>query len=275
MYFGDGDGMAPLANELVAWRENAGLSQRELAGKIPWSASYVAMVERCERLPSAEFTKACDELFGTPGTLSRMREQATRGLSGHPDWFVPYVRAEGEATVIWSYQCSFVHGVLQLPEYARELFRVAFPGMEEEQIESKVQSRMDRKQILCQEKPPLIWVVLDEAALRRVVGGPGLMRKQLDHLVTLSASPQIKLQVLSMADGSRGAGGTFTVLAQPDGQRLAYLDCPYLGQLTDDPSVVGKLSNAYQLHRADALPVRASIDLIRSISEEYASAQNA
>jgi hypothetical protein len=125
---------------------------------------------------------------------------------------------------------QFVHGLFQTEDYARAVIALSSGETSPEQAERRVQLRMRRRRLLTGEDPPRIWSVLDEAALRRPVGGRLVMRRQLDHLLELATWPHVTLQVVPLRRGGHaGAGGCFTVL------RLAPPDLPdvvYLEQLT-------------------------------------------
>jgi transcriptional regulator with XRE-family HTH domain len=262
-------GAAFLGAEVRAWRMHAGLSQRELGDRANYGQQYVAKVEAGERLASPEFVDACDRTFGTPGMFARLRERASR--HGYPDWFVPYMQLERQATSILDYSTSLIMGMLQTPDYARAVFRAVHPRDVSEETEARVARRLKRREVLENDNPPLLWCVLDESCLRRMIGGPDVMYEQMTQLLRDSESPHVTLQVLPFASGAPARHMACTLLkfaAEPD---LLYVENPVSGQVHDSPGMVEEAAVAYDRLRADALSPEASAALIRKTMEELAN----
>ncbi|HMH91402.1 MAG TPA: Scr1 family TA system antitoxin-like transcriptional regulator, partial [Streptosporangiaceae bacterium] len=114
---GDHAGLALFAAELSARRAELGLSQAELAQRLSYSESLVAMVENRRRAPTLEFAQRCDTVFGFPGTFARLQQNARK--TPLPGWFRPYAEIEATATQLRSWQPAFVDGLLQTEDYAR------------------------------------------------------------------------------------------------------------------------------------------------------------
>ncbi|MGC5035380.1 MULTISPECIES: DUF5753 domain-containing protein [unclassified Streptomyces] len=147
-----------------------------------------------------------------------------------PVWMQTYLGAEQAASLVRCYQVQRVPGLLQTPEYARASLRVAHPDAGPAGIERRVALRMTRQRILHRQPATRLWAVLDEAALRRPVGGPRVMRAQLRQLIELCRLPQITLQILPFSAGGHAAeGGPVTILRLPGGQLP---DVVYLEKLT-------------------------------------------
>jgi transcriptional regulator with XRE-family HTH domain len=147
-----------------------------------------------------------------------------------PNWFEAYVGLEEAATQIRSYEVQFVSGLLQTGDYARAVVRLGNPTTSTKDIDRRVSLRLARQMLLTRPDPPSIWVVLDEAVLRRPCGGAAVMRGQLKHLLDLAERPNITIQVIPFqAGGHAAAGGQFQIL------RFGADDLPdivYLEQLT-------------------------------------------
>jgi transcriptional regulator with XRE-family HTH domain len=147
-----------------------------------------------------------------------------------PHWFEAYVGLEEAATQIRSYQVQFVPGLLQTGDYTRAVVLLGHPDVSERELDRRVGLRLARQVVLTRPEPPNIWVVLDEAALRRPIGGPTVMRAQLRHLLDLAQRPSVTVQIMPfLAGGHAAAGGQFSIL------RFAEFDLPdvvYLEQLT-------------------------------------------
>ncbi|MEV6125662.1 helix-turn-helix transcriptional regulator [Streptomyces violaceusniger] len=261
-------GAAFLGAEVRTWRTHRELSQRELGLKANYGQQYVAKVEAGERLASPEFADACDRVFGTPGMFARLRKRASQ--HGYPDWFVPYVQLERQAVSILDYSATLIMGMLQKPEYAREIFRAVRPRESMSEIDAKVERRLRRREVMEKDTPPLLWCILNEACLRHAVGGAEVMAAQLAHLLTVAESPHITIQVLPFAVGAPPAAESFTLLAFDEGPNVLYADTAIAGQLIDSPEAVESGTATYDRLRAAALHPDKSLSMIRSVMEEYA-----
>ncbi|MFF5075248.1 helix-turn-helix domain-containing protein [Micromonospora olivasterospora] len=147
-----------------------------------------------------------------------------------PSWFQSYLGLEAAAALIRSYEVQFVPGLLQTPEYARAVVLLGHARAGTEEIDRRVGLRMRRQELLSRPEPPQLWAVLDEAALRRPIGGPEVMRGQLTALIEATRSPHVRLQIIPFdAGGHAAAGGAFTILRFGD-QDLP--DIVYIEQLT-------------------------------------------
>ncbi|QGN49120.1 helix-turn-helix domain-containing protein [Micromonospora sp. WMMD558] len=147
-----------------------------------------------------------------------------------PSWFQAYLGLEAAASLIRTYEVQFVPGLLQTPAYARAVVLLGHGRATPAEIDRRVALRMQRQRVLRREDPPQLWAVVDEAALRRPIGGPGVMRDQVTALIEATKAPNVRLQILPFAAGGHAAaGGAFTIL------RFGADDLPdvvYLEQLT-------------------------------------------
>jgi len=144
-----------------------------------------------------------------------------------PGWFANYIGLEEAAAGIRSYEVQFIPGLLQTPAYARAVIASAVPPPTERDVARAVELRATRQRVLTRAKPPHLWIVLDEAALRRPVGDADVTRGQLRHLIDLTRSPRLALQVLPLRYGAHAAaGGAFSILrfADPDLADVVYLE---------------------------------------------------
>ncbi len=147
-----------------------------------------------------------------------------------PDWFETYLGLESAASAIRSFEIQFVHGLFQTEDYARAVTRLGHKAAPAGEIEHRVGLRMKRQDLLTRPDPPRIWSVIDEAVLRRPVGGPAVMRAQLHRLTEVARMPHVTVQVVPFTSGGHTDGsGSFTVL------RFAERDLPdvvYMEQIT-------------------------------------------
>jgi hypothetical protein len=147
-----------------------------------------------------------------------------------PNWFQSYLGLEAAAALIRTYEVQFVPGLLQTKEYARAVVLLGHGRAKADEIDRRVELRMARQQVLTRADAPKLWVVVDEAALRRPIGGIDIMRDQVDALLEANTLPNVRLQVIPFnAGGHAAAGGAFTILRFPD-QDLP--DVVYIEQLT-------------------------------------------
>ena len=147
-----------------------------------------------------------------------------------PSWFQPYLGLESAAVLIRTYEVQFIPGLLQTPEYARAVILLGHGNAPPAEVERRVAVRMKRQHVLARDDPPQLWVVVDEGALRRPIGGPEVMRAQLRALVDATKLPHVRLQVIPFnVGGHAAAGGSFSILRFPE-QDLP--DVVYVEQLT-------------------------------------------
>jgi transcriptional regulator with XRE-family HTH domain len=175
------------AAELKAQRAQRGWTQVETGEKIGYSGSYVSDIERGDRLSTLTIARACDRVFGTPGTFVRWHEIAKR--AAYPSFFAPVIPLEQEAVRMHLWQLGAVPGLLQTEDYARALIRATRPQDSADAVERLVTARMERQEILRRDNPPRLWYVLDEGVLRRVVGSTEVMAMQLDRLIACAQTP--------------------------------------------------------------------------------------
>jgi transcriptional regulator with XRE-family HTH domain len=193
--------------------------------------------------------------------LTLAREANTPGWWQHygdvlPSWFRTYVDLEQAATLIRTYEGQFVPGLLQTDDYMRAVVRGAHLEESSDEVGRRVRLRMARQILLTREGPPRLWAVVDEAALRRPVGGNEVMRGQLERLIEATKLPNVTLQILPFASGAHPAMvGSFSVLRFPD-EELP--DIVYLEHLTS-ALYLNKPDEVDQyLHVMESICVRAA-----------------
>jgi transcriptional regulator with XRE-family HTH domain len=145
-----------------------------------------------------------------------------------PSWFETYLGLEQSASVIRSYESQFVPGLLQTSDYARAVIKLAHGHESAQEIDRRVDLRMRRQEILTRtNEPPTLWVVIDEAALRRPIGGAQVLRTQLQRLIEVADRPNVTMQLMPYhVGGHAAAGGPFSILRfpQPDLPDIVYLE---------------------------------------------------
>jgi len=262
----DGQGLSLFAEVLREARHKAGLSSDELGAKLGYSGALIRSIESGHRTPQPDFARRADEFFGYPKIFEKMEERL-RDLPFPPSYrpFVPHERA---ARVLRMFQVTLIPGLFQTPEYARAML-AARPHVNADEVENLVSARLTRQEILDGEDAPLIYAVIDEAALHRQVGGPKVMRDQLEHLVAMSRRPAITVQVIPFSLGEHiGLQGGLVIAQDGDGAVTVFLDNLADGQVTDNEETVSQVTQRFEALRGEALPKGASRDLIQTIAEE-------
>ncbi|MCZ1008060.1 helix-turn-helix domain-containing protein [Streptomyces lydicus] len=259
---------AMLGAELRHKREEAGLTQEELGKPLFVSGSFIGQLEAGTRRMQMEYAVKIDEILGTDGYFARNCEAATK--SKYPDHFAEAAEAEAIATSIREYAPQLIPGLLQTKAYAWAVCRAYQPTAPDAVIEETVTARLERTRLLDHPTTPLLWVVLDEAVLRRKTGSPVVMAEALWHVVELVRKHRIIVQALPFSAGAHAAlEGSLKLMAFADAPPLAYLDGLGTGQLLDDPATVARYELAYDLVGASALSPEASLALIESAAEAY------
>jgi hypothetical protein len=157
---------------------------------------------------------------------------------------------------------------LQTEAYARAVLSLDSSLTGKDQLNERVSARLARQERLKEQDRPQLWVVLDEAVLRRPIGGTGVMRKQLTRLLEAASEPHVTVQVAPFSQGGHEAmGGSLTLLTLTDGTEVAYTEGADHGQLLEEPDGVGRYAVIYDHLRAAALPPLMSLDMIRSAME--------
>jgi transcriptional regulator with XRE-family HTH domain len=224
--------------ELHRYREAAGITPEQAAYEIRASRSKISRMENgLVRFKERDVTDLLT-LYGVTGEQTRTRLVALARQANTPgwwskygdimaDWFESYLGLEMAASVIRTFELQFVHGLFQTEDYARAVTLLGHTTASEDEIERRVSLRLKRQDLLTGPQPSQVWSVLDEGALRRPVGGPQVMRAQLEHLAEMARLRHVTIQVVPFDRGGHAAaGGSFTVLrfSEPEVPDVVYLE---------------------------------------------------
>ncbi|MCH6163905.1 helix-turn-helix domain-containing protein [Streptomyces marispadix] len=205
-----------LGRRLQHLREKCGLSYEEAGQALDVTHATVRRMEKAEVGLKVLYVEKLLHTYGVtdqseveqfialvrqanqPGWWHRYRDVL-------PEWFSAFVSLESESHVIRAYEPHYVPGLLQTEEYARAVLRAGMPHVPEEEIRRQVALRRERQAILEREEPPMLWVVMDETVLRRSLGGPEVMREQIDALIESARHPQVRLQIMPFSVGPHPA----------------------------------------------------------------------
>lgn len=191
-------------------------------------------------------------------------------------WFETHLGLEEAASLIRTYEVQFIPGLLQTADYAEAVTRLGFPTASKEETRRRVALRMTRQEHLARPDAPKLWAVIDEAALRRPLGGRAVMRAQLEHLIQACALPNVTLQILPFhVGGHAAAGGPVTILRfpVPDLPDIVYLEqlssALYLDKRTDVDTYMSVMDRISLV----AAPLADTVALLEKIIEETSTAR--
>jgi transcriptional regulator with XRE-family HTH domain len=268
-----------LGKELRRLREAAGLTierASEMTGK---AASHVSRIERAEAGASvATVEKLLTAYAVAPGVRTHLlqvaREAGQRGWWQHARYreavmgpYATLIGFESAATSIKTFEPTLMPGLLQTEEYARASLQRGPARLLGDEIEARVEVRRQRQAILDRPDPPEFWAVLDEAVIRRPVGGPDVMRRQLLHAVEMASRPNIEVHVIPFRVGGHpGVLGPFVVMSFPAGQT----DLVYIESMAGDLYPEHRLSwyaDVFERLSADAVGLADSVKIMREAAE--------
>lgn len=252
---------------LKARRVAAGLTQQQLAEAAVMTRTHIAHIEAGRRIPSLEDARRLDKALNTGDVLTSFLPDKNVAVA---DYFEDARQLEQQATQLREFGLSYVPGILQTEAYARAVLSTAFPPRSDEESDRLVVTRTERSKILADPLSPVVWALLDEAVLRRPVGGPEVMAEQITHIVGLTESKRVRVNILPFGLGGHPLmTGQLTLMWFEDQPPAAYSEGVSVGKVHDSPTVVQWLVNMYDLALGDALPLKESLALMRAIAKEY------
>ncbi|MER5729542.1 helix-turn-helix transcriptional regulator [Streptomyces sp. NPDC002138] len=279
-----------LGEELRALRDRSGLTSGEAARIVGWHQSKISRIETGRSGVKPEDVRLLLDAYGGVGAQQRaLLEALSASAAGPgtetgrgPQWWHDYrgllpqeyrdfISLEAGARSARTVELSVVPGLLQTPAYARAVTRAALGGLPEPKVDALVDVRLARQSVLRTDPPLELSAVLDEAVLRRQIGGPGVMAEQLRSLVEVARLPQVRLQVLPFSVGGHlGLTGPFVIFSFPN---IADLDVVVLDHLTSSLYLERKedleaYSAAFRTIQAHALPPQDSSDLISALADD-------
>jgi transcriptional regulator with XRE-family HTH domain len=230
-----------LGAQLRRLRESKNISREDAGWEIRASGSKISRMELGRVSFKERDVSDLLTLYGVTDAKERdallnLAQQANNPGWWHhfsdilPAWFQAYLGLEAAATLIRTYEIQFVPGLLQTADYARAVILLGHAGADADEIERRIELRRQRQQILNRPEPPQLWVVIDEAVLRRPIGGADVMKAQIEYLIEASKLPNVRMQIIPFnAGGHAAAGGPFAILRFPEPELP---DVVYVEQLT-------------------------------------------
>jgi hypothetical protein len=270
-----------LSIELKKLREKSALTCAQVGEALDWSGSKVNRMETGSgRVQPSDIDALC-RFYGTSDELreflkSLARQAKVRGWwqvhgAGVPEWFNIYIGLEQDASTFRQYQCEVVPGLMQTEVYAAELHK-AGAHMSVEDIAKAVRVRMERQAMLRQVDAPDAWFIVNEGALRHVIGDRALMREQLERVLEAADLSTVTVQVLPFDSGTYPTTGSFTMLGfpAPEDPDIVYRDGITDAVYLEGEHHVREYTRAFDGLRAAALSPQRSALLIESILKDYA-----
>ena len=270
-----------LAAQLRELREAAGLTQEDVSERTGKDRSTLYRLESAQQRPQKSTLIQLLDLYGAAEPrrselLTLLREASQRGWmrpyrSELPDVYSDYIGFEDEARSIANYESLFVPGLLQTEAYARAQLRGTLPYASEAEIESRVAARLERQPVLVKDGALKLWAIMDEAALRRLVGGRDVMRGQAGHLLEARSLPNVTIQVIPYGAGAHpGMDGSFVILEfpDPDDPSIVYVESAAGGLFLEQDAEIRRYMLMFEHLRAAASGLDATVALLEEIVSE-------
>lgn len=273
-----------LGSELRRLRESQSIKLEEVAERLGLVPSTLSRIETGKAPTRTAYLNSMLDMYGVddPSQRQVLMEMAREGHRKGwwtvwdgvlPTGFGIYVGLEAEAASLRVYESQVVHGLLQTEDYARAVMTTVRRRQTAEEIDRLVALRMQRQEVLVRADPLELWIILDEAVLRRMTAPADIMHRQLEHLCEASSWPNVTLQVLAFASGLHPAlGGPFAIIEFPErfDPDVVYSE-GVSGQayIEEREREVKARAEAFDLLRAAALPPGDSKRLVRTIYEEF------
>ncbi|WP_034091141.1 helix-turn-helix domain-containing protein [Streptacidiphilus albus] len=272
-----------IGTELGKLRASRSMQAKEVAQALGWSASKLSRIESGNVTLQDKDARRLLAHYGVDDPeqvkqfISLTRQSRQQGWwhaygDALPEWFRAYIGLEADAKKIVTVQCELVPGLLQTEQYARAVIRAMNPMETSEEIERRVDLRMERQQILDRTDPPQLWVIIGEAVIRRPIGSAKIMGDQLEHLADMAdRHPNITVQVLPFSAGAHVAmGSSFSLLSFSDiPGSVAYSEAITSSIYTDRPTEIARHEEIIQRLMASSVQPERSISWLREVKEEF------
>jgi transcriptional regulator with XRE-family HTH domain len=267
-----------LGNELRKLRDGSGLTIDDVATRLECSSSKISRIETSQVRATPRDVRDMLELYKVSDAQREELIQLAREAR-QKDWvqdyndvpFAPLVGLETAAASLRTYSVLNIPGHLQIKPYAEAIIRAIRPDIPEVELDRRVELRLSRQQFLTQEDPSSFSVVLDEAVLRRLVGGIEVMRRQLQRLIELGALDNVTMQVIPFDAGAHAAmDGEFTIVSfrDPADPDVVFIEDTTEDHYLDDPDTLRRYTTIFDNLRAKALDPTESLEfLTEKVSE--------
>jgi DNA-binding transcriptional regulator YiaG len=259
------------------YRERAGLSRIDLGGRIGMSESTIISYETGWRVPQRDNVVLIDAIPGmqTNGALTKLWDELEEGMTYQilpaeiQDW---YEMVQARAATLRCYEQLLVPGLLQTEDYMRTIISTQF-GITSKRIEEQVTAQLKRQGILLRDKPPVLWVIIDEIVLHHLVGCPHVMLEQINRLAEAARQPYIRVEVIPASTITReGLNGSFIIADFADEPSIGRVQTAVGSQLFKDRENMASLDLTWSILRGETLPRSASLAVIEEAANAHGSA---
>ncbi|WP_405615300.1 helix-turn-helix domain-containing protein [Streptomyces sp. NBC_00076] len=259
--------IATVGRQLKLRREAAGIRAADFGEIVGYGEDMVYKIEGGRRIPRREYLDRSDEVLSAGGLISATWEDVKKVR--YPKKVRELGKLEAMAVEIGVYECNIIAGLLQTPEHARAVIGAAQPPYSPDDVERMVAARLARQSVFGRDPAPSIHFVLEEAPLRREVGGTMVWRQQLERLLEVGRLRNVTLQVMpTNTEAHPGLDGRIELLKFPDGTAVGRADGVFNGRPTTDPKQLRIVELQYGTIRAQALPPRESMAFIEQLLGE-------
>lgn len=259
--------LSVFGRQLKLFRERAEMDRLRFGSLTGYSASTIAAFEQGRRIPPPRFIDQADEVLGAGGVLRASKEEVARAQ--YPTFFRDAAKLESEAVELHVYDTQLVNGLLQTEEYARAVFAMWQPLLDEALMEQRVAARLARQEVFSRRPVPHLSFVIEEAVLLRPLGGEAVCRGQLEHLMLIAEKRNVVIQVMPLSRPEHaGLAGPFTLMETRDGRRIAYTEVQGDSRVHTERPKVRELERTYGILRAQAHTPAESLALIEKLLGE-------
>ncbi len=264
----DGSGIVfAFGQQLKLLRTRADMGRHEFGGHMGYAAQSIASFEQGRRIPLGDFIDRADDVLQAGGVLRALKDEVLR--AHYPAFFRDAARLEGEAVALHVYAAQAVPGLLQTEDYARAVFRMRRPLLDDEVVDQRVTARVARQTIFCRRPLPTLSFVVEESVLRRPVGGKSVMRGQLEAVLLHGERRNVEVQVMPNGVAEHcGLAGPFSLIENHEGRRMAYVEVQRHSRLYTDRMAVRDFEEQYGILRAQALTPCESLAFVKDLLGE-------
>ncbi|MER6607454.1 helix-turn-helix transcriptional regulator [Streptomyces sp. NPDC000927] len=267
-----------MAAELRRLRAAANLTREDVTDRTGINNATLYRIEKARARPQKRTLQALMELYGATEAQRTDLLAMQSGSQGQgwlrpyhselPEEYTAYIGFESEARTVRNYESLFIPGLAQTERYARAVIRGVLPTASQKEVDQRVQARIERQAVLTKPNPLQLWAIMDEAAVRRMVGGPAVMREQAQHLIRLAEEPNVTLQLIPFGTGAHaGMTGSFVHMDFPDAQdpELVYVDTPAGDLFLESEAEIRRYKSMFEHLQAVALGPDDSAHLLDSV----------
>lgn len=272
-----------LAAELRRLRAAAQLTREDVTDRTGINGATLYRIEKARARPQKRTLLALLDLYEAAAE-QRADLLAVQSGSNDQGWLRPYhselpeeytayIGFEAEARAVRNYESLFIPGLAQTEDYARAVVKGGLPTAGQKEVAQRVQARMERQALLAKEHPLQLWAIVDEAAIRRMVGGRSVMQEQAQHLLKLMEEPHITFQVIPFDKGAHaGMTGSFVHMDFPDpaDPELVYVDTPAGDLFLESEAEIRRYKSMFEHLQAVAVGPNDSADLLTKVAEARA-----